>query len=100
MAVPYEHVNYDFGAADRLSHALEVSAKKVDLLIRQRQTSRRAQLGDHPGDRWSGQSRNRFDQEFTREQNALIELSGNLKKCLSAVRNATEEAHAVNAHAH
>src|SRR5258706_15723920 len=100
MAEPYEHVNYDFGAADRLSWALSMAHEKISSLVAQRGSQRTSLLGEQTSDNWSGAKRNEFEAKFRSEQAALHALAGEMLRLKAAVDHATAQAHAVNAHAH
>lgn len=100
MSEPYEHVNYDFAAADHLSWALSVAHEKVGSLVRQRSSHRASLLGDPSSDNWSGAKRRDFETQFRSEQARLQALAGEILRLKAAVEHATTEAHAVNAHAH
>jgi hypothetical protein len=100
MAEPYEHVNYDFGAADRLSWALSMAHEKINALVALRKSQRTSLLGEPTSDNWSGAKRNDFETKFRSEQAALAAEAAEMLRLKAAVDHATAEAHAVNAHAH
>ncbi|MCU1659775.1 MAG: hypothetical protein JWO57_4431 [Pseudonocardiales bacterium] len=100
MGLPYEHVNYDFGAADRLSWALSMAHEKIGSFAKLRASHRSSLLGDPHSDNWQGARRARFEGEFAPEQHALHALAEEMLRIKAAVDHATEQAHAVNAHAH
>jgi uncharacterized protein YukE len=93
---PYVPVNYDFGAADRLAGALTLAATRVHALIEYRRSNRDSLLGDHPGERWSGQKRDMFDDTFVREQKAFMALEDELRLALKQLNRVTQQAHEAN----
>jgi hypothetical protein len=100
MAEPYEHVNYDFGAADRLSWALKMAYDKAESFASYRARRREKLLGHPRSDNWQGARRDEFEREFSAHQRALGELTKELRHLLTAVEAATAQAHAVNARRH
>ncbi|MEV6055639.1 hypothetical protein [Streptomyces sp. NPDC052107] len=100
MAPPYEHVNYDFGAAAELSQALAQAVKKLHAFAGLRVKQRSHLLGESPGPNWRGAKRNVYDTAFGPQKDALDRMSDNLARLVSAVANATDDAHAVNARTH
>ncbi|GHJ42717.1 hypothetical protein Cs7R123_00590 [Catellatospora sp. TT07R-123] len=93
MAEPYERVNYDFGAADRLASALTAAADRTHSVIAQRQAERSRQLGEAPGLSWNGRHRRDFERDFTRQQKALMALEQDLRDVLRVLNRTTEQAH-------
>lgn len=100
MAEPYEHVNYDFGAADRLSWALSNARERINALAKLRRDQSTSMLGEPTSDNWSGAKRHEFEATFRSEQAALHAMAEEMVRLKAAVDHATAEAHAVNAHAH
>ncbi|MEX2974830.1 hypothetical protein ACWCXK_20990 [Streptomyces sp. NPDC001739] len=99
MGQPHEHVNFDFGAADRLSHVLTQAQHRVSTFIDQRGKRRSHLLGDPDSDNWAGTRREANETQFTSQQRALTELLTNIGRLKSAVDNAKDQAWAVNSHA-
>ncbi|HEX6500119.1 MAG TPA: hypothetical protein VF054_13965 [Micromonosporaceae bacterium] len=100
MGQPYEHVNYDFGAADRLSSALSLAHEKISSFAHLRASRRSSLLGNPHSDNWQGARRSRYEGEYAPQQHALHALAEEMLRIKSAVDHATEQAHAVNKHAH
>jgi hypothetical protein len=97
MGIPYEHVNYDFGAADRLTAALAATRKRLHEFLSQRERDRITLLD---GDNWRGANRHVFDGRYRSETHALEDQLNVITRMEGAVQDATAQAYAVNAHAH
>lgn len=100
MGLPYEHVNFDFGAADRFSAALRSAHEKITSLAALRASQRSSQLGDPNSDNWQGGRRDAFEGPFRQEQAALHSLAEEMLRFRAAVEHAIADAHAANANAH
>jgi uncharacterized protein YukE len=104
MGQPFVQAVYDFGAADALLQVLTSGHDKVSGLVALRGSQRTSQLGSPHSDDWQGAKRDKFEREFSPEQRELSVLAENLRRLISAVENATAQAHAFNsanaAHAH
>ncbi|MGW1620872.1 hypothetical protein [Streptomyces sp. NPDC002172] len=100
MAKPYEHVNYDFGAAADVSSLLAEATRRINEFGNLRTNQGKIRLGVHPCDNWQGVRRGLFDGKVASEQATLRGLAGEVHSLLRAVEQATAEAHAVNTGAH
>jgi hypothetical protein len=85
-------VRYDFDAAARLSSQLTELAAKLEWLAWLRDRERGTLLGSPSSDNWKGKRRQRFEQEFYREQSALRALAGEARDMKSKVDAATVQA--------
>jgi outer membrane murein-binding lipoprotein Lpp len=93
-------VKYDFDAAARLSSQLSQLASKLEWLAWLRDRERSTLLGSPRSDNWKGKRRDRFEQEFRREQSRLKTLAEEAREMKSKVDAATANAHAAQKATH
>jgi hypothetical protein len=85
--------DFDFAAAGRLSTQLNQLASKLHNLVDLRDRQRRSLLGNLGSINWQGAKREKYDEDFGRQQSALKRLAEAALSAKQKVDDAITHAH-------